>query len=87
MESSLHNVADLPAATRAAVEALVGRSLRDDQKLYILAVDHVATPPGVAAQAGDELPDWCNVLEGLSDEEREDFRSALRLPVRLARPE
>lgn len=87
MQSSLHNVADLPAATRAAVEALVGRPLRDDQQLYILAVDHGATPSGVPAQAGDKLPDWCNVLEGLSDEDREDFRAALRTPVRLARPE
>lgn len=32
----------------------------------------------------DELPAWCNVLEGMSDTDRDEFRATLGTPVRLA---
>jgi hypothetical protein len=32
----------------------------------------------------DELPDWCNVLEGMSDADRDEFRAILKTPVRLS---
>lgn len=41
MEKPLHNVHDLPGPTRSAVESLVG-PLRDDQQLYIVAIDRAS---------------------------------------------
>jgi hypothetical protein len=36
------------------------------------------------AHDSDELPAWCNVLEGMSDKDREEFRATLNIPIRLA---
>jgi hypothetical protein len=33
----------------------------------------------------DDLPDWCNVLEGMSDQDRDEFRANLGSHVRPAR--
>jgi hypothetical protein len=35
MENSLHNVGDLSAAARSAIESMVGHPLRNDEVLYI----------------------------------------------------
>ena len=45
MEKLLHNVSDLPAAARSAVEGLVGHQLRNDQQLFIVALEAVSEPP------------------------------------------
>lgn len=34
-----------------------------------------------------EIPAWCNVLEGMSDEHLADFDAVLNTPVRLAHPQ
>jgi hypothetical protein len=39
------------------------------------------------ASDDDELPAWCNVLEGMSDEDRDEFRAILSTPVRLTQCE
>ena len=41
MEQLLHNVNELPATARSTVEMLIGHALRDDQRLYIVALDSV----------------------------------------------
>ena len=46
MDKLLHNVGDLPASARSAVESLMGHALRDNQQLYIMALD-TATEPAV----------------------------------------
>ncbi len=70
MESISRNVRDMGSADRRALEHVVGQTLRDNQKLVIqiLSVDLLESPPATAAPAG-QLPDWCNVYEGLSDAE------------------
>jgi uncharacterized protein (DUF433 family) len=46
-----------------------------------------AAEPTVSLVGEDNgLPVWCNVLEGLSDEDLADFRAELEAPVRLAHP-
>jgi hypothetical protein len=44
MDKLLHNVGDLPFPERSAVEAIIGHSLRDDQQLYIVALDAAVEP-------------------------------------------
>jgi hypothetical protein len=45
MDKLFQNVGDLPSPERSAVEAIIGHSLRDDQQLYIVALDAAVEPP------------------------------------------
>lgn len=48
------------------------------------------TPPSQSRPNGadeTEVPAWCNVLEGMSDEDLADFDAILNTPVRLAHPQ
>ena len=56
VDKLLYNVGDLPSHERSAVEAIIGHALRDDQQLYIVALD-AAVEPSVAVrrQAWNEL--------------------------------
>ena len=70
MESVICSVKDIETADRQAFEHVLGRPLGDHQQLVIRVVSadesstHAAAAPG-----GVTLPDWCNVYEGLSEEE------------------
>jgi hypothetical protein len=56
MNRLLHNVGELPAAERSAIEAIIGHTLRDDQQLYIVALDAASQPAAeVRQQAWHEL--------------------------------
>jgi hypothetical protein len=56
MDKLLHNVGDLPSPERFAVESIIGHALRDDQQLYIVALDAAAVPTtAVRRQAWHEL--------------------------------
>ena len=79
MERVLHNVVDLPASGRSAVEAIIGHALRDDQQLYIVALDAAVDP--TEAVRGET---W-NELEGIIAEARENVRQAGLSPAELER--
>ena len=76
MDKSLHNVGELSAPDRSAVEGLVGHPLRDDQQLYIVALD-VATPPSVERRAA-----W-RELQAIIAEAHENVRQAGVTPDEL----
>lgn len=67
METIIRHVRDLDFSERSALEHLVGHSLHDNQHLVIQVVNAEAQP--ATRSVGDTLPEWCNVYEGLSDEE------------------
>jgi hypothetical protein len=78
MDKLLHTVGDLPSPERSAVEAILGHALRDDQQLYIVALDAAVEPaPAERRQAWTELESIIaeahqNVREsGVSQEELE----------------
>jgi hypothetical protein len=55
MENVSINLArDLPASARTAVENLLGRSLRDDEEVSIMALDPHPAPSGEARRASAE---------------------------------
>ena len=55
MENVSINLArDLPASARSAVENLLGRSLRDDEEVSIMALDPHPAPSGEARRASAE---------------------------------
>ena len=56
MENVSINLArDLPASARSAVENLLGRSLRDDEEVSIMALDPHLAPSGDARRTSAEL--------------------------------
>ncbi len=82
MESVTRNVRDIDGSDRRALEHVLGRQLSDNERVLIQVV-----PPGgeaaTAAQAADsapsdQLPDWCNVYEGLSENEIDDLEAISR---------
>jgi hypothetical protein len=69
MEEIIRNVRDIDAADRKALEHMAGRELRPNQQVIIRVLD-LAPPAADEARLGEgRLPDWCNVYEGLTDEE------------------
>jgi hypothetical protein len=87
METAVHNVRDLNGSDRSAVERLVGHELRENQQLVIQVVN-LEVPAGEdgAATSGGQLPDWCNVYEGLTDEQIADLERAISRRLDLTRP-
>jgi len=77
-----HAAKDIGDADRQSLEHLVGTRLRDDQHLVIRVVDSGAPVGNDRSQPKGnppELPAWCAVYEGLSDEEITDLeRTVLR---------
>lgn len=83
MQEIIRNVRDIDNADRAALEHVAGRELRENQQLIISVVnlDVTAHPPVQSSAAAAGLPDWCNVYEGLTDEEVDDIeKSIVRSP-------
>ena len=89
METIKRNVRDFEANERGMFEHVFGRPLGDDQQLIIQVVaprkehddgeeDPCSTPPG-------KLPDWCNVYEGLSDQQIAEVEAVILQRADLSR--
>lgn len=78
------NVSNLDPQDRLVVERLFGQRLDvSAEAVLILRVDEEAPQPSSCAEV-DDVPPWCNVLEGLSDKDLAEFSAAPETPVRLA---
>lgn len=91
MENVIRNVRDIDRADRQALEHVLGQRLRENQQLVIGIVNlDVTAPPAETsrgeATAGATLPEWCNVYEGLSDEEIADLERIILTRADLSRP-
>lgn len=84
MENIVRNVRDIDTADRHALEHVIGQRLRENQRVIINIVSVDLTPPPAKQPHGDApaaLPEWCNVYEGMSDEEiGEVEKSIVRSP-------
>ena len=70
METVVHQIRKLGDSERSAAEQLVGHALREDQQLVIQVVNLDVVPEESGSGADQEqLPEWCNVYAGLTDEE------------------
>ena len=69
------------------VERVFGLKL--DATSDAVLILRVTPPTELRADGTDqvEVPAWCNVLEGMSDEDLADFDAILNTPVRLAHPQ
>lgn len=91
MKTIIRNAADLDRSDRTLLERLLGERLSDDQQLVIGVLDrHPRGEPShqvhVALAEAPALPDWCNVYEGLSDEEIADLERVILQRADLSRP-
>jgi hypothetical protein len=73
MESTVRKVKEIATAERQVYETVLGEKLRENQQV-ILQVTTVSQAPeapgnGPDAQQAGQLPDWCNVYDGLSEQE------------------
>ncbi len=90
MESIIRNVRDIEHGERKVLEHLVGRQLQENQQL-IISVVVLGSESGEGAQAtepapSDQLPDWCNVYEGLTEKEIDELESIILQRANLTRP-
>ena len=86
MEQVVHNVAEIDTAVRQALEHLIGKRLGEHPQVVINVVNlDVSNPDMSAASISQEVPDWWNIYEGLTDEEIEELDQAIRQRANLTR--
>jgi fructose-specific phosphotransferase system component IIB len=95
MESIIRNVSDIQRDEKRIYEAVLGQKLKDNQQIIIQIINlgEKTTPEPSAStteeQAGKtlpSLPDWCNVYEGLTDEEIADAETVILTRSDMSRP-
>jgi len=82
MDNIIRNVTDIDLADRQALEHVVGRQLQENQQVVIniRSVDAPNSTAGASQTDGvstTSLPEWCNVYEGLSDEEVDQIEKSI----------
>jgi hypothetical protein len=90
MDAITRNVRDIDEADRGALEHVIGQSLHEDQQLVISVISISSSPPPQVdepsvARADEQVPEWWNVYEGLSDEEIDRLDQAIRERADLTR--
>ena len=74
---TIRKITEIDPQDLPVVERMFGQRLEVTANVVL-----VLRTPDVTADSGptdsDELPAWCNVLDGMSDEDRDDFRATLR---------
>ncbi len=89
METIVREVRDLKAPDRQAIEHVIGRTLSEDQKVIFQVVPASVGPAAAGGQptpAPGQLPEWCNVFDGLTDDEIEAVDKVIRQRAKLTRP-
>jgi hypothetical protein len=77
METITRQVGELRPNERSAAELLLGHRLRGTERLILQVLDDSVPPPAEDSRPPQTLPDWCNVYEGLSDEEVENIQRSI----------
>lgn len=88
MESIIRDVSALDDAQRHALEHVIGRESQVNQRLLIQIVSldvPPTTPTDTPPTKGNQLPDWCNVYEGLSDDEIAELEKVVLTRADLTR--
>ena len=77
METITRQVGELRPNERSAAELLLGHRLRGNERLILQVLDDSVPPTAEDSRPPQTLPDWCNVYEGLSDEEVENIHRSI----------
>lgn len=84
METITRNVKDIGSDDRRALEHVIGRPLAENQTI-IISVTEVHPKGDTRVATEGKLPDWCNVFEGLSDQEVADIEKIALTRADLSR--
>jgi hypothetical protein len=80
MGSVTRNVADINPADRQALEHVIGEHLSANQQIIISVVNiesSSSTIKPIPLTAPLQLPDWCNVYEGMTDVEVAEIETSI----------
>jgi hypothetical protein len=73
MKEIVRNVAEIEPTDRRALEHLLGQPLDDNEQLLLRVIgpdaQNVKSANGDREVDTEVLPEWCNIYEGLSDDE------------------
>jgi hypothetical protein len=87
MHSIERNVRDIDSGDRHALEHIVGTPLNDSQRLIIQIISPDLSELAVTPVVSEgELPPWCNVYAGLSDDEIAEIEKIALTRADLTRP-
>jgi hypothetical protein len=92
METVIRNVDEIDAHDRQSLEQVLGFSLRENQQLVInivnleIPADTTSEPVSHTANGNPTLPEWCNVYEGLSDDEIAAMEQTILHRADMSRP-
>lgn len=79
MEAIIRNVRDINANERQVLERVLGKPLQEDQQVIeqILTLKNGATEKQPSEAVRGQLPDWCDVYAGLTDEQVADVEGVI----------
>jgi hypothetical protein len=80
---TIRKLTDIDPQDLSIVERVFGQRLEVTANV-VLVLRTLDVPADAGPADSDELPAWCNVLEGMSEQDRDEFRATLDSPVRLA---
>ncbi len=90
MDTIRRNVRDLDSDERRLYEQAIGHELAENQQIIIqiISADAGSQPPdnGTGKLPAGTLPAWCNVFEGLSDEDIADVERVALQRSDMTRP-
>ena len=80
---TIRKLTEIDPQDLSVVERVFGQRL-DLTANVVLVLRTLDAPADASPAEPDELPAWCSVLEGMSEQDRDEFRATLDSPVRLA---
>jgi hypothetical protein len=87
METIIRQVRDLESGERRVLEHVIGQRLQENQKVIIQVVAPENEPAVEALASGTgKLPEWCNVYEGLTEEQVAAVEEVILQRSDLTRP-
>jgi hypothetical protein len=83
---TVKRVCDLDPGDRTFVERVFGQDLAESPDALLILRANGEPASKTPSTDDDEVPAWCNVLEGMSDEDLADFDAILKTPIQLTHP-
>ena len=79
MEKITRQFQQLSSDEKRVYESVLGHELQENQQiiLQVITVGGAEEEPKTSDQATGTLPQWCNVYEGLSDEEIAEIETVI----------
>jgi hypothetical protein len=81
---TVKRISEIAPSDLPLLEHVFGRSLSAVADGELVLRLPAASASEESPSVSDDVPEWCDVLEGFSDSDLSDFDAVLDMPVRLA---